>query len=119
MDLFSKKGNGVFTPRKILLMILDQKDDDILSFFPEYRQQFDNIRRKLCIWLEKVKNDLKYMDNNNWETKKEFAEWAKQSTCSMISFAAYGKNYWEDNWLENTIKNINIDKLIEYIEGIL
>ena len=119
MDLFSKKGNGVFTPRKILLMILDQKDDDILSFFPEYRQQFDNIRKKLCIWLEKVKNDLKYMDNNNWETKKEFAEWAKQSTCSMISFAAYGKNYWEDNWLENTIKSINIDKLIEYIEGIL
>ena len=115
MELFFKKGNGIFTPRKILLMILDSKDDDILSSFPEYKPQFDIVRRAFCEWLEKVKEDLKYMDKNTWETKKDFAEWAKQTTCSAIIFSAYGKNYWEDNWLENTVKNIQIDKLVKYI----
>ena len=90
MELFFQKGNGIFSPRKILLMILDQKDDDVLSSFPEYRPKFDMVRRALCIWLENVKNDLKYMDAHTWEDKKSFAEWAKTTTNASIIFAAYG-----------------------------
>ena len=115
MELFFQKGNGIFTPRKILLMILDQKDDDVISSFPEYKPQFDRVRKALCIWLEEVKKDLKYMDNNTWETKKDFAEWAKQTTNSMIVFAAYGNDYWKDGWLENKIRSIPIDNLVRYI----
>ena len=55
------------------------------------------------------------MDNNTWETKKDFAECAKQTTNSMIVFAAYGNDYWEDGWLENKIRSIPIDNLVRYI----
>lgn len=115
MELFFQKGNGIFTPRKILLMILDSKDDDILAAFPEYKPQFDIVRRALCEWLENIKTDLKYMDNATWKTKKEFAEWAKNTTNSSIIFAAYGQDYWSEGWLENRIKNIQIDRLVNYI----
>ena len=115
MELFYQKGNGVFTARKILLMILDNKDDDILSSFPEYKSQFDNVRRHFCIWLEEVKKDLRYMDVHTWKNKKDFAEWAKTTTCPSISFAAYQKQYWEDGWLESKIKDIKIDNLVIYI----
>ena len=115
MELFFQKGNGVFTPRKILLMILDQKDDDVISSFPEYKPQFDTIRRALCEWLENVKSDLRYMDNTTWETKKDFAEWAKQTTNSMITFAAYNQDYWADGWLEDKVRSIQIDNLVKYI----
>lgn len=115
MELFFQKGNGIFTPRKILLMILDQKDDDVISSFPEYKPQFDTVRRALCEWLENVKSDLRYMDNTTWETKKDFAEWAKQTTNSMITFAAYNQDYWADGWLEDKVRSIQIDNLVKYI----
>ena len=115
MELFFQKGNGVFSPRKILLMILDQKDDDVLSSFPEYRPKFDMVRRALCIWLENVKNDLRYMDTHTWEDKKSFAEWAKTTTNASITFAAYGQDYWADGWLENKVRSIQIDNLVKYI----
>ena len=115
MELFFQKGSGIFTPRKILLMILDQKDDDVISSFPEYKPQFDTVRRALCEWLENVKSDLRYMDNTTWETKKDFAEWAKQTTNSMITFAAYNQDYWADGWLEDKVRSIQIDNLVKYI----
>ena len=115
MELFFQKGNGIFSPRKILLMILDQKDDDVLSSFPEYRPKFDMVRRALCIWLENVKNDLRYMDTHTWEDKKSFAEWAKTTTNASITFAAYGQDYWADGWLENKVRSIQIDNLVKYI----
>jgi len=116
LDLFAKKGNGIFNARKILLMILHNQDDDVVSAFPEYKTQFDIIRRKLSIWITKVKKDLEYMLDNTWETKKEFAEWAKQSSCSTIMFAAYGKDPWAEGWLENKVNSIHIDTLLGYIE---
>lgn len=115
MELFFQKGNGIFTPRKILLMILDSKDDDILSSFPEYKSQFDMVRRALCIWLESVKNDLKYMDTHTWEDKKSFAEWAKTTTNASIIFAAYGQDYWAEGWLEDKVRKIRIENLAKYI----
>lgn len=115
MELFFQKGNGIFSPRKILLMILDQKDDDVLSSFPEYRPKFDMVRRALCIWLENVKNDLKYMDTHTWEDKKSFAEWAKTTTNASIIFAAYGQDYWAEGWLEDKVRSIQIDNLVKHI----
>ena len=115
MELFFQKGNGIFTPRKILLMILDSKDDDILSSFPEYKSQFDVVRRALCIWLENVKNDLRYMDTHTWEDKKSFAEWAKTTTNASIIFAAYGQDYWAEGWLEDKVRKIRIENLAKYI----
>ena len=115
MELFFQKGNGIFTPRKILLMILDSKDDDILSSFPEYRSHFDMARRALCIWLENVKNDLRYMDTHTWEDKKSFAEWAKTTTNASIIFAAYGQDYWAEGWLEDKVRKIRIENLAKYI----
>ena len=115
MELFFQKGNGIFTPRKILLMILDAKDDDILSSFPEYKSQFDMVRRALCIWLENVKNDLRYMDTHTWEDKKSFAEWAKTTTNASIIFAAYGQDYWAEGWLEDKVRRIQIDNLVKHI----
>ena len=115
MELFFQKGNGIFSPRKILLMILDQKDDDVLSSFPEYRPKFDMVRRALCIWLENVKNDLRYMDTHTWEDKKSFAEWAKTTTNASIIFAAYGQDYWADGWLEDKVRSIQIDNLVKHI----
>ena len=112
MELFFQKGNGIFSPRKILLMILDQKDDDVLSSFPEYRPQFDEVRRAFCVWLEAVKSDLRYMDARNWDDRKKFAEWAKGTTCPSIVFSAFNNEERLDgDWLEKQVRKIQISNL--------
>ena len=112
MELFFQKGNGIFSPRKILLMILDQKDDDVLSSFPEYRPQFDEVRRAFCVWLEAVKRDLRYMDARNWDDRKKFAEWAKGTTCPSIVFSAFNNEERLDgDWLEKQVRRIQISNL--------
>lgn len=116
MELFRQKGNGIFTTRKILLMILDHKDDDMISSFPEYKMQFDTVKNKLIKWVERIKSDLSYMKDNFWETKKDFALWANSTTCPFVMFAAYNCSEITSEWLENRIRDINIDKLTEYIE---
>ena len=58
---------------------------------------------------------LKYMDSHSWDDRKAFAEWAKSAFCPSIAFKAYSVDYWADGWLENCVKNINIDRLLEYI----
>ena len=112
MELFFQKGNGIFSPRKILLMILDQKDDDVLSSFPEYRPQFDEVRRAFCVWLEAVKRDLRYMNARNWDNRKKFAEWAKGTTCPSIVFSAFNNEERLDgDWLEKQVRRIQISNL--------
>ena len=112
MELFFQKGNGIFSPRKILLMILDQKDDDVLSSFPEYRPQFDEVRRAFCVWLEAVKKDLRDMDARNWDDRKKFAEWAKGTTCPSIVFSAFNNEERLDgDWLEKQVRRIQISNL--------
>lgn len=112
MELFFQKGNGIFSPRKILLMILDQKDDDVLSSFPEYRPQFDEVRRAFCVWFEAVKSDLRYMDARNWDDRKKFAEWAKGTTCPSIVFSAFNNEERLDgDWLEKQVRRIQISNL--------
>ena len=93
-------------------MILDQKDDDVLSSFPEYRPQFDEVRRAFCVWLEAVKNDLRYMDARNWDDRKKFAEWAKGTTCPSIVFSAFNNEERLDgDWLEKQVRRIQISNL--------
>lgn len=112
MELFFQKGNGIFSPRKILLMILDQKDDDVLSSFPEYKPKFDEVRRAFCVWLEAVKSDLRYMDARNWDDRKKFAEWAKGTTCPSIVFNAFNNEERLDgDWLEKQVRRIQISNL--------
>ena len=93
-------------------MILDQKDDDVLSSFPEYRPQFDYVRRAFCVWLEAVKNDLRYMDARNWDDRKKFAEWAKGTKCPSIVFSAFNnEERFDGDWLEKQVRRIQISNL--------
>lgn len=113
MELFIQKGNGIFTPRKILLLILNSKDDDIISSFPEYKPQFEEVRSKLIFWVENIKKDLLEMKSMTWDNKKDFAEWTKDKTYPPIMFSAYNNDNCDEGWLEQQIKRIFINKLLE------
>lgn len=123
MELFNVRGEGILSDKKILQMVLDETEDDILAFFPEYKPDFDRIRRGLSILITNIKNDLSSIEAYINEDKKIFAEKAKKSIMSDVLFKALSNNYWDkDNeqkaeWLQEYFKNISISKLLDKIRG--
>ena len=115
LELSSQKGDGVFSARKILLMIKDHKDDDVLSSFPEYKPQFDDIRNKLSNWMIELKNDIDEMKSLKFESRKDLAMWAKEKSFSSILFAAYNTENSDMDWIEKEVYKIKIDNLLMYI----
>lgn len=122
-NLFFIKGEGIFSDKKILKLILDEQDDDILGHFPEYTDDFNKIRRGLSLFITHLKNILKDGEQNYHCDKKEFAQWAKQYQYSDILFKAYKANLWDEDdeyyymFMKNYIDNIPISRLVEYIRG--
>lgn len=112
MELFHIKGEGVFGNKKILQLILDEKDDDILANFPEYKDDFNNVRIRLNAYLEVIREDLNTGLTKCIIDKKTFAEWAKTAKNPNILFKMYERKSWNENWLIDQIKNISIDKLL-------
>lgn len=115
LELSSQKGDGVFSARKILLMIKDHKDDDVLSSFPEYKPQFDDIRNKLSNWMIELKNNIDEMKSLKFESRKDLAMWAKEKSFSSILFAAYNTENSDMDWIEKEVYKIKIDNLLMYI----
>lgn len=115
LELSLQKGDGVFSARKILLMIKDHKDDDVLSSFPEYKPQFDDIRNKLSNWMIELKNDIDEMKSLKFESRKDLAMWAKEKSFSSILFAAYNTENSDMDWIEKEVYKIKIDNLLTYI----
>lgn len=120
-ELFFIRGEGVFSNKKMLKIILDEQDDDILAYFPEYKENFDKVRHLLCLFIDKLKKSLSDGSKMYNKDRKDFAEWAKEQTCPDILFKAYGRNYWEQDedfqydFFKNYIELIPISKLDELI----
>lgn len=122
-NLFFIRGEGQFSNKKILKIIMDEQDDDVLTYFPEYKEQFDRIRRGLSLFISHLKDELVDGEKMYLKDRKTFAEWAKTYKYDDILFKAYGCNYWEQdeefryNFLKKYIDNIAISKLDDLVRG--
>lgn len=124
-ELFFIKGEGVFSNKKILQIILDEQDDDILAYFPEYKEPFDRIRRGLAKFIQSSKDTLSLVSKWKSLSKKEFAQNVKDLKYKDIAFKAYDCQLWEKdenfyyNFIESYINNLYIlhfPTLLQYVE---
>ena len=121
MDLFFIKGEGIFSDKKILQLILDEQDDDILGHFPEYTDDFNRIRHGLCLFITHLKKDLHDISKYQNLDRKGYAQKVQEYKYKDILFKAYGCNLWnkdEDyyyNFLKTYIETIPISKLVDWV----
>lgn len=122
-NLFFMKGEGIFSDKKILQLILDEQDDDILGHFPEYTEDFNRIRRGFSLYITYLKKILKEAEKFKNYNRKDFAQWAKTYNHSDILFKAYNVQLWDKDedyyydFINKYINDISIVKLIDYIRG--
>ena len=122
MDLFFIKGDGIFSDKKILSIILDESEDDVLGYFPEYKPDFDRIRRKLGIFIQYLKNIVNKADEFPKDSRKSFAERAKEYKNNDILFRALNEDIWNKSeedyyeFMKSYVLNIPLSKLIDMLE---
>ena len=108
---------------KIIKLILEGQDDDVLGYFPEYKEDFDKIRRGLSLLITHFKDLLNKGEKYRSLNKKDFAIWAKEFQYNNLLFKAYGANYWEKDdenkatFLKQYVENITISKLVDFVRG--
>lgn len=114
-NLFFIKGDGIFTDKKILRLILDEQDDDILGHFPEYTEEFNIIRRGLSNLIQNMKNNISEVEKWKELNKKDFAAKVKDFKYRDILFKAYNCKIWEqdEDYYANFIKSY-INNLYEF-----
>ena len=114
-NLFFIRGEGVFSNKKILKLIMDEQDDDVIAYFPEYKEQFDKIRRGLSNLIQNMKNGIDEIKKWKELDKKDFAAKIKDFKYKDILFKAYGCQIWDkdEDFYSNFIKSY-VDNLYEF-----
>lgn len=112
------KGEGELTTKRILGLLRENKKDEFLAYFPEYKNKFQEIERKLKTYKEDMhiykQEILKWRDKWNLDRKTVSANiLAKRKLESVFCFAIYdNKVQDEDEW----ISKIMLNKLAERID---
>jgi hypothetical protein len=113
VDAHAMRGDGVLSLKRALRIFVEHKDDDFVSMFPEYTSLFEGLRSSIGGAVCKLKEEQNSMpDMSSFETRKDFAIWAKTKSKPHYFFGLADGN-WEDvdGWLER----LHIDDLLGLI----
>ena len=69
------RGENIPTPKRILDMILRGNVDDFVGYFPEYKEQVEEVRGQLTSYIQRILDDVREMFINGWTEvdRKTFA----------------------------------------------
>ena len=97
------KGEDVPSKRKIFDLILMGEEGEFLSYFPEYTEEFERIKKGWEIIQEKVRMDIKFLAmGTEFNTRKEFAMVAKEAVFPGLMFQLYdGKEITITEYVQN------------------
>lgn len=70
-------GNGNFTDKRIIDIIKNGEQNEILSYFPEFKENFDTINSKINIYIGNIY--LLYAQLLEIKDKKNFVEYTKKN----------------------------------------
>lgn len=108
------RGEAIPTPKRILETILMNEDDEFLTYFPEYKESFAEMREKLDTFMDQLDTQQYNYDKfrDSFETRKDLALWAKkQKDPNFIFQLADNKAKSPSEY----IKKLKIDNLLKRI----
>lgn len=110
------KNNGVITYSRVLDMIKVGGDDDFISIYPEYREVFKTVKDKLISFIDDCLEVLREFNGVEFETRKEFANWAMTKRFPSLLFLLLDKKIGKtSDDVGNYILSIDSDRLLKMI----
>lgn len=106
--------NGAMTKSRIVELIKTNESEEFLTYYPEYKTAFKDIKDGIFCFCEDVSNEYKNMRCYDFPTRKDLAEFIndKLSFCPAVFFALYDKKVGNvKEWLYNQ----STDKVLKWI----
>jgi T4 RnlA family RNA ligase len=114
MHHLHNNGNVINNRRALELVMLNEQDE-VISYFPEYKEHFDKISEVFQGYLDRIKADIDFMDSKVFETRKDYALTAKGMTNPEFMFLLLdGKVKKED--YESWVRSVAPNKILEYLK---
>jgi len=83
--------NGVITRERVIELIITNETDEFLTYFPEYSEMINDMRKLFAAFKKQVMRDLVAIAESKPETRKEYAMKAKESVWPSFMFAVYDR----------------------------
>ena len=107
------RGEAVPTDKRMMDLILNNETSEFLTYFPEYKEQYDRLKKLYDSYLLKLDCLKHEFKNKTFESRKDLALWAKTTISPNFIFAlADGKIDSSNNWC----MTMGAEKLVELMK---
>ena len=114
------KNNGVQTPYRALGIILQNEDEEFLTYYPEYTELIEGVRVNLNSWLKRCKEAVIDIDKHILASQKDLATYVmknhKDISDVLFNYRKKAISYSAlDNWLMGYFQGLTKDRKISII----
>lgn len=94
------KNNGEVNIASIVSMIRKNEKDEFLGYFPEYKEDFEDIEGKIDLIISKIECDFDRIKVMQFDTKKDFALQVKDLKYRGFNYSGFFFSWWNDKTIE-------------------
>ncbi len=113
LQLHKLKGEGVLTEKRALDLIRMNEQEELLTYYPEFKPIFDEMELKYKNFSSKLNDDLLKGVGKMSLKRKDYAEWATKQTMPSVLFALYD---YKINTVEEGLEGLSSEKLLRYLK---
>jgi len=85
--------NDISTEKRCLEIILYGKENELITYFPEYTGMLNEVRERVERFIAYNEKELEKINNNQYDSEKEFAEEVNKTICPFCLFAVLKGKY--------------------------
>lgn len=103
--------NNTLSTKRFVEIILKNEQDDLIAFFPEYKDIIKNLEDKLNMYISSIEKAI--TETNFNQDRKSFALEVKNNKNASILFKLYEDRGYD--WKGRTVNISNINKIMSHI----
>jgi len=105
--------NNISSEKRIIKLVVSGEDVEVISYFPEYANTFDNMRERIDRFIAYNERELERIRDAGYSTQKELAEYVTNTICPPCLFCVMkGKS----NSVKDFVYEMSANKMVVYLE---
>ena len=105
--------NNISSEKRVIDILFSGEDREVVSYFPEYEEVFNSMRKKLDCFVAKIEHELETVTNLKYHDEKKLADCIKKTTCpACLFYVTKGKSASVKDFIYN---NMSSKKIIAYM----
>jgi len=105
--------NNISSEKRIIDLIVSGEDAEVISYFPEYADMFDNMRERIDLFIAYNENELETIRNAGYATQKELAGYVTKTICPSCLFCVMnGKS----KSVRDFVYDMPVNRMMVYLE---